>query len=153
MGFLRLRSPDKNCALAKKRRARSGIADEDMMVAEKPRILVVEDDLLVSEVIAAALDDDYETALVETSAAAAERLSGGNIDLLLLDCTLPDGIGEELLPGADALGVPVLLMSGDPSRIERLAEQARQFVLKPFTLTDLVDAVENVLSAHLKHRG
>jgi len=124
-----------------------------MKVAAKPRILVVEDDLLVSEVIVAALDDDFETALVETSAAAAERLSGGNFDLMLLDCTLPDGIGEELLPGADALGVPVLLMSGDPSRVERLAAQARPFVLKPFTLTELVDAVEEMLSARSRYRG
>src|SRR5580698_3607690 len=86
----------------------------------RPHILVVEDDPLVAEVIAAALDDDYTATLVETSAAALHRLSGGGIDLILLDCTLPDGIDPELIPQSDRIGVPVVFMSGDPQRMEGL---------------------------------
>ncbi|HVC63285.1 MAG TPA: response regulator [Acetobacteraceae bacterium] len=108
----------------------------------RPHILVVEDDPLVAEVIAAALDDDYATTLVETSAAALRLLAGAGIDLMLLDCTLPDGIDRELIPAADRARVPVVFMSGDPRRMEGLAAQPRPFILKPFTLVALVAAVE-----------
>jgi DNA-binding response OmpR family regulator len=111
----------------------------------RPHILVVEDDPLVAEVIAAALDDDYTASIVETSAAAMHRLSGGGIDLILLDCTLPDGIDRELIPQSDRIGVPVVFMSGDPHRMEGLATQPRPFILKPFTLGDLVATVERAI--------
>jgi len=112
----------------------------------RPHILVIEDDPLVGEVIAVALDDDYTISLVESSAAALCRLSGGGIDLILLDCTLPDGIDRTLLPSADGMGVPVIFMSGDPQRMEGLATQPCPFILKPFTLGDLVAAVERALN-------
>jgi DNA-binding response OmpR family regulator len=111
----------------------------------RSHILVVEDDPLVSEVVTAALDDSYETSLVETSAAAMERLGRGGIDLMLLDCTLPGGLDLALIPKADGAGVPVILMSGDPARMERLVDQPRPFVTKPFTLTALLATVERVM--------
>ena len=111
----------------------------------RSHILVVEDDPLVSEIVAAALDDAYETSLVETSAAAMERLRGGGIDLMLLDCSLPGGMDVQLIPQADRAGVPVILMSGDPARVEKLVDQPRPFVQKPFTLAALLSAVEQVI--------
>ena len=81
--------------------------------------------MLVSDVITAALEDDYETSIVETSAAALDCLSRGGIDLVLLDCTLPDGVHANLIPSADRSGVPVVLMSGDPQRIESVCRRAR----------------------------
>lgn len=104
-------------------------------------VLVVEDDPLVSDVVTTALEDDYGASVVETSAAALECLSQGGIDLVLLDCTLPDGIHADLIPSADRLGVPLVLMSGDPQRIESLAGVGRPCIVKPFTLTSLLDVV------------
>jgi DNA-binding response OmpR family regulator len=112
----------------------------------RPHILVIEDDPLVGEVVAAALEDDYTTSVVQSSAAGLRLLSGGGIDLILLDCTLPDGIDCTLIPSADRMGLPVVLMSGDPQRTEGLATQPRAFILKPFTLGDLVAAVERALN-------
>lgn len=111
----------------------------------RPHILVVEDDPLVAEVVAAALDDDYATSIVETSAAALDLLSGSGIDLMLLDCTLPDGIDGMLIPSADRVGVPVVFMSGDPQRMEGLTTQPRPFILKPFTLAELISAVQRAI--------
>jgi DNA-binding response OmpR family regulator len=115
------------------------------MMETRSHILVVEDDPLVSEVVAAALDDDYDTSLVETAAAAIDRLGRGGIDLILLDCTLPGGLDVRLIPQADESGVPVILMSGDPARMERLEGQPRPFVSKPFTLASLLDTVGRVM--------
>jgi DNA-binding NtrC family response regulator len=115
-------------------------------MTEQYQILVVEDDPLVSEVIAAALDDTYPTTVVETAAEALGLLPGGRFRLMLLDCTLPGGVDVNLLPEADRAGTAVILMSGDPGRMAKLTDQPRPFVLKPFTLTGLLETVEKVLA-------
>jgi CheY-like chemotaxis protein len=120
-------------------------------MTEKHRILVVEDDPLVSEVIGAVLDDTYPTTIVETAAEAVGLLQGGGFRLMLLDCTLPGGVDENLIPEADRAGTAVMLMSGDPGRMAKLTDQPRPFVLKPFTLTGLLEAVESVLAATGSH--
>jgi len=114
-------------------------------MTEKNAILVVEDDALVSEVVAAALDDEYPTTIVETSSEALTLLRGGGFRLMLLDCTLPGGVDEDLIPEADRTGTAVILMSGDPSRMAKLTDQPRPFVLKPFTLSGLLDTVRGVM--------
>jgi DNA-binding NtrC family response regulator len=110
----------------------------------RPHILVVEDDLLVSEVVIDALGDAYDTSHAGTAAEGLVRLRGGGIDLVLLDCTLPGGLGDDLLPAADAAGIPVVLMSGNPGMAE-LVPGNRPFVLKPFTLTALLQSVRDNL--------
>jgi DNA-binding NtrC family response regulator len=112
-------------------------------MGDRDRILVVEDDPLVSEVIAAALDL-YPVTLVESAARALECLRAGGIGLILLDCTLPGGVDEALLPEAAKAGAKVVLMSGDPGRMEKLADQPLPFILKPFTLGGLVETVERI---------
>jgi DNA-binding NtrC family response regulator len=114
-------------------------------MAGRSHILVVEDDRLVSEIVDAALSDDYETSVVETAADAFERLRDGGIDLMLLDCSLPGGMDVRLLPLADEAGIPVILMSGDPARVKIQADQPRPFVQKPFTLSALLNTVEQVI--------
>lgn len=116
-------------------------------MTEKNNILVVEDDPLVSEVIAAALDDDYPISIVETASEALTLLRGGGIRLMLLDCTLPGGVDVDLIPEADRLGTAVVLMSGDPGRMAKLTDQPRPFVLKPFTLSGLLETVRGVLTS------
>jgi DNA-binding NtrC family response regulator len=116
-------------------------------MTQQPKVLVVEDDHLVSEVIAAALDDIYAVVLVETAGQALEVLREGGIRLMLLDCTLPGGIDVNLIPEADRAGAALILMSGDPGRIEKLVDHPRPFILKPFTLSGLIDKVEAVLGA------
>ncbi|MEA2739799.1 MAG: hypothetical protein QOH05_3106 [Acetobacteraceae bacterium] len=120
-------------------------------MTEKQQILVVEDDPLVSEVIAAALDDTYPTTVVETAAEAMGLLRQGGFRLMLLDCTLPGGVDVNLIPEADRVGTAVILMSGDPGRMAKLTDQPRPFVLKPFTLTGLLEHVEAVLASTDSH--
>ncbi len=111
------------------------------------RILIVEDDPLVSEVIAGALEGIYYTSLAETSAAAMGCLRAGSIDALLLDCTLPSGVDPELVPLADELAVPVILMSGYPDMAERVpgAGVSRPCIQKPFSLDALLTAIERAV--------
>ncbi len=110
----------------------------------RPHILVVEDDQLVSEVVIDALEDRYDTSHAEDAASALDRLRRGGLALILLDCTLPAGLGKELIPAADAASVPIILMSGNPEMAEHVPGN-RPFVLKPFTLSDLMEAVGDIL--------
>lgn len=114
-------------------------------MTEQQRILVVEDDPLVSEVIAAALDDSYSITVVERATEAVALVRDGDYRLMLLDCTLPGGVDVNLIPEADRTGTAVILMSGDPGRMAKLTEQPRPFVLKPFTLSELLDTVDALL--------
>ncbi len=109
-------------------------------MADRPHILVVEDDPLVSELLLAALEEDYEVTGAETAALGNERLRAGGVDLLLLDCTLPGGLGDDLIPEADRTGVPVVLMSGNPE-LARGIPGNRRFVAKPFALSALLEVV------------
>ena len=116
-------------------------------MSEQNRILVVEDDPLVSEVITAALDDTYRITVVDNASAAVDLLQDREFRLMLLDCTLPGGVDINLIPEADKAGTAVVLMSGDPGRMAKLTEQPLPFVLKPFSLSGLIDTVEAVLAA------
>ena len=60
------------------------------------------------------------TSRAETAAAAMECLRAGGIDGILLDCTLPGGLDPHLVPMADDVGVPVILMSGHPDMMDRV---------------------------------
>jgi len=113
-------------------------------VPVRPHILVIEDDPLVSEVVIDALGDRYDTTRAETAAEGLERLRAGGVDLILLDCTLPGGLGEALVPTADSDHVPVILMSGNPGTAEQVPGR-RPLVLKPFSLAALLDTVQGVL--------
>ena len=116
-------------------------------MADQPHILVVEDDPLVSEVVVDALDGTYRTSNAGTAAAALERLRAGGIDAMLLDCTLPGGLDPDLVPMADRLGVPVILMSGHPDMAGSIPGAKRPFILKPFNLASLLDAIGSVVPA------
>jgi DNA-binding NtrC family response regulator len=115
-------------------------------MANQSHILVVEDDPLICEVVIDALDGIYQTSRAETAAAALEHLRAGGIDAMLLDCTLPGGIDPHLVPMADESGVPVILMSGHPDRVDSFPGVGRPFILKPFSLTALLDTIERVVA-------
>ncbi|HEX5362248.1 MAG TPA: ATP-binding protein [Fluviicoccus sp.] len=77
----------------------------------RPRILHVEDDPDVLQITRVLLEDtgDYETAATLTE--ARQRLAMHHYDLVLLDISLPDGNGLDLLDGLDPLS-RVLVFSG-----------------------------------------
>lgn len=80
---------------------------------QRPRILHVEDDLDVVQITQALLEDDADYTYTTTLAARSE-LAHSHFDLLLLDITLPDGFGLELL-SAISNDTRVIVFSGqDP---------------------------------------
>ncbi len=108
----------------------------------KLRILVVEDQALIAGVIAEALSDTYEAITAPTVPEAVEHLLTNSIDLVLLDCVLPGGTMWQVMLDADRLGVPVVLMTGDPGQMREIKGGPRPYILKPFSIAELLDLID-----------
>lgn len=109
-------------------------------VPRRRRILLVEDDGMVRETIMLMLEDEYEIhAAVSVSTALTYLRAPGSapIDVMLLDCLLPDGDPADVLVEADRKSISVVLISGDPRQVERFGS-ARRFLSKPFTRAHLL---------------
>jgi signal transduction histidine kinase len=117
------------------------------------RLLIVEDDGDVLVAMRSAVETaGYVPVCARSGHAALEALAGGALpDLLLVDYTLPDMNGAELLErkerwerAADVMPLPVLLVTGCELDIDPGAPGARSVagVLgKPFETDDLIRAI------------
>jgi len=122
-------------------------------------VLVVEDDRELRELVRRYLQRAGHA--VRTTGSGAEAIalvSGGGVDLVVLDLGLPDIDGREVLAAARADGreVPVVVLtarSGVDDRIEGLRRGADDYVTKPFSPTELVLRVEAVLHRTVRDSG
>lgn len=113
----------------------------------RPRLLIAEDDVLLGALLVEALDADYELFRARTAARARVLLAAGGLDGLLLDWRLAEETAVTVLRDADWLGVPALLISGDPSTVADLARKGRPALAKPFGWAELQDALRGLLAA------
>ncbi len=118
----------------------------------KPRILHIEDDLSVREVIAAAIGDDVLIDGVTTSAEALERLAGNNYSTVILDLSLPDGSGADLLPFIPT-GTAVIIFSAMD-----ISDALKQSVTAALTKTrtteiDVAQVIRHVMAESMSPRA
>lgn len=81
---------------------------------KRPRILHVEDDRDVQRLVAEALEGHAEVCTADGVLAARKMLAKGNFDLAIVDLSLADGSGAELLPELRCNGkspLPVVIFS------------------------------------------
>ena len=116
--------------------------------ASRPRLLIVEGDELIAallaEAVEQALDGTYEVSHTGTAAGARHLLFADGADALLLDYRLPDGTASPVLREADRLGVPVLVISGEPGAVAELAHRGRAVLAKPFGAAEWRDALRHL---------
>jgi DNA-binding NtrC family response regulator len=116
------------------------------------RILVAEDDSSVRTFVFKALSlRGHDVATVDDGVQALEALEKEAFQLLVTDIVMPglDGIALALRAGRDYPDLPILLMTGysaERQRAHNLDRLAIRFILKPFTLQQICDAVEETLS-------
>ena len=118
------------------------------------RILVVDDEEIVRRVVKRQLERAGFTVLVEQDGRQAVQLLADQpdlIDLVLLDLTMPNMGGEEVLIYLRSVGFkhPVVLMSGyDESEVTAIAHKlgVHAFLRKPFQGEALVSTIRSALA-------
>jgi two-component system response regulator ResD len=115
-------------------------------------VLLIEDDAQVRGLVARYLEREALTVIgVALGAAGLAAIAGGNIDLVLLDVSLPDLDGWSILRRIrDEWGdTPAVIMltarSDEPDRVLGLDLGADDYIVKPFSPRELVARVKAVL--------
>jgi DNA-binding response OmpR family regulator len=117
----------------------------------KPTVLVIEDDTAIRRGLVDALEFQGYAALEAADADAGRRSAlEASCDLVLLDLVLPRGDGLRILEEIRARrpGLPVLVMTargGEDDRVRGLRLGADDYVVKPFSVRELLARVEAVL--------
>jgi len=120
------------------------------------RVLVVEDDAVVAAAHARYVDgvDGFRVvAAVSSGRAALAAVGAGGVDLVLLDMTLPDVDGLQVLRALRAAAVPADVIAVTAARDQAVVRQALsmgvvQYLLKPFPAA----ALEDRLRAYARFR-
>jgi DNA-binding NtrC family response regulator len=122
---------------------------ERMAQSEPIHVLVVEDQVRVNETIVDILESrGYRVSSVSSGFAMFDLLRrDGSVAAIVLDALLPGEESEPLVLHAKRLGLAVVLVSGNDGA-RRLADQhGLPFVLKPFRMQRLFDAIELAISS------
>ncbi len=119
-------------------------------VGTKPHLLIVDDDEDIRALLRLILERaGYEVDDQADGRAALRAFHNGDHDLVLLDVTMPDLDGWELLERIrDLSEVPVLMLTARDSesdRVRGLRGGADDYVTKPFDRDELVARVEALL--------
>jgi len=115
------------------------------------RVLVVDDDPVVLESCKRVLESEGWQPRVSSGALEAlEALKEECFDLLLVDIKMPEQDGIFLMERAieECPDVPILVMSGYPTSETVARSQAigaRDFISKPFTPDELLEAIHRML--------
>ncbi len=116
------------------------------------RVLIVEDEPNIANAIRYLLDREGFDVEVESDGAKAVARSAA-ADIVILDVMLPNRSGfdvlKDLRAGSANAGVPVLMLTArGQARDRQTAEElgVTRFMTKPFSNTDLVDAVKDLVS-------
>ncbi|MDP6342833.1 MAG: response regulator [Alphaproteobacteria bacterium] len=117
------------------------------------RILIAEDEQSVRDLVARALQlHGHETKAVIDGSRALEALLADDYDLLLTDIVMPvmDGIALALKASRDYPELRILMMTGyaeEKRRAHNLDVLIHEVLMKPFTVDELVQSVEQTLKA------
>lgn len=130
-----------------------------MLAEVTNRILLVEDDDGIAEpLVRALLRESYDVDRALNGAAALERATAGELDLILLDLGLPDMDGlevcKQLRDGGYDGGVLILTArDGEIDRVVGLDVGADDYLSKPFGLAELLARVRALLRRTSRPQG
>ncbi len=112
-------------------------------------VLIVEDEPQIGDVLAGYLQAEGFSPTVNTTfSQAMATLGQSRPDLLLLDVTLPDGSGLDILRHVREREIPVILVTARREEIDRilgLEIGADDYITKPFSPREVVARVRAVL--------
>jgi len=118
-----------------------------MMNERKKRILHVEDDLDLQNYIVAIFSNIADITAVQSLKEARTLLRDNQFDLLLVDFTLPDGSGSELIIelSANHSSMPIVVFSAHEIS-DTMLNVSDVFVKGRFKEQDLINSVQTLCS-------
>ena len=128
---------------------------------EKIKILIVDDIADIRENICKLLEFHPEVAVVGQAATAVEGIEKAKLtepDVVLMDINMPgmDGIAATEIITADVPGINIIMMSvqGEQEYLRRaMIAGAKNYLIKPFTSDELLQAVKQVYSNEQKRKN
>ena len=108
------------------------------------KILLIEDDVMIGENIQIAFESEANLVdWIDNGSAAEDVLQQHSYDVVLLDLSLPERDGIDILTSLRKRGdpVPVLIMTARdtvPERVSALYAGADDYLVKPFDLDELI---------------
>lgn len=118
------------------------------------RILIVEDELAIAELMSMSLTRfGYTCDIAPDGRQGADAIEETVYDLILLDIMLPEIDGYELMEYIEPLGIPVIFITAKGSikdRVKGLHMGADDYLVKPFSIDELLARVESVLRRYYK---
>ena len=125
----------------------------------KYTILIVDDDPSIREVLTVLLESEgYAVRQAENGPRAVEEAaSGPDIDLVILDIMMPGMSGIEVCGKIrETSSVPVLFLtakSRDQDKVEAYTEGGDDYLVKPFSQTELLMKVRSLLRRYKEYQG
>ena len=121
------------------------------------KVLVVDDNSIVLDSCRRVLEaEGFEVRLASSVNKALEAMNDDGFDLLLIDVKMPERNGMDLMGEVKQTwpDIPVIVMSGYPTT-ETICDAARMgaanFIPKPFTPDELIDALRQVIPNEESH--
>lgn len=114
------------------------------------RLLIVEDDKTLLEGLGYILrESDYTVITVQTIREARNILMTETIDLILLDCNLPDGSGYDFCRFIrDEYHGKILILTAKNTEVDEIQAfkmGADDYISKPFSTAILIERIKNLL--------
>ena len=113
------------------------------------KILIVEDDPSILQLLEMNFSvAGYQCDTASGGSEALDRIAAQRYDLAVLDIMLPEADGFELFPHMEKAGIPVIYVSakgGEADRVKGLRLGAEDYLVKPFSILELLVRMEKVL--------
>ncbi|MCL2697958.1 MAG: response regulator [Oscillospiraceae bacterium] len=131
-----------------------------MIFSKKPVILAVDDDPIILNIVLSTLKADYKVIPLTSVKAALKYLENNFVDLILLDCIMPEMTGFEmfelLLKDERLKDIPVIFLTGstdESGEAAALQSGAADYIAKPIRAQALLTRISLQLELvqHRKH--
>jgi two-component system OmpR family response regulator len=113
-------------------------------------ILVVEDDEEVLSVLVEMLREvGFSVTPVNSGVAMRQTLATKDhgVDVIVLDCLLPDEPSAQLAVHAKGLHLPVVMISGNAEAMKLADDHGLQLLWKPFSKAELIAAINEAMGS------
>lgn len=106
------------------------------------RVLLLDDHPLVAETLETCLvEEGFSVQPAASHFDAVEMVRARAVDVVVTDGLFTGSGGDELKAQADRLGIPVIVISGDPGRMDAYKARNVSFLAKPFRISALIDLI------------